>query len=412
MVQTKTFSNGLRLIVKPMDGLFSVTMGVIVGTGGAFETDSEDGISHFIEHVQFKGTPTRTAEQISDEFDRIGAQVNAFTGKDITCYYSKATVEHVEEAFGILADMFLNAAYPADELDRERGVVLEEIAMNEDTPDDLTLDLLSQAYYGNESYGRTILGSPENVKRFTKEDILKYKAERYAPDNAVISMAGNISFDLACSLVEKYFSGWVGKSAPRQKKINTFSRSLIKTKPIEQTHIALTFPALTRDDPFSDVLQLINLILGGGMSSRLFMQIREKSGLAYTVYSYATAYSECGNLSVYAGVNDKNAEAAYEKILSEIRRLKNDGITADEFSKGREQMKASLMYSQESTSSQMLLYGKHLLLLDRVFSFEEKLDSINSMTETDVRDCLNGCFNESKMAVACVGKRTKALPLG
>lgn len=411
MVQTKTFPNGLRLIVKPMDGLFSVTMGVLVGTGGAFETDEEDGISHFIEHVQFKGTPTRTAEQISDEFDRIGAQVNAFTGKDITCYYSKATVEHVEEAFGILADMFLNATYPADELDRERGVVLEEIAMNEDTPDDLTLDLLSEAYYGNASYGRTILGSAENVKGFTKEDILKYKAQRYAPDNAVISMAGNISFDLACSLVEKYFLGWSGKSVKREKTINSLNRSLIKTKPIEQTHIALTFPALPREDPLSDALQLINLILGGGMSSRLFMQIREKSGLAYTVYSYVSAYDECGNISVYAGVNDKNTDSAYEKILSEIRRLKKDGITKDEFSKGREQMKASLMFAQESTPSQMLLYGKHLLMTDKVFSFEEKLNSINSMTEEDVARCLSGCFNESKMAAACVGKRVEALPL-
>lgn len=411
MIRTKTFPNGLRLIVKPMEGLFSVTMGVLVGTGGAYETDEEDGLSHFIEHVQFKGTPTRTAEQISDAFDRIGAQVNAFTGKDMTCYYSKATVEHVDEAFEILSDLFLNAVYPADELDRERGVVLEEIAMNEDTPDDLALDLLSQAYYGNAAYGRTILGSADNVKRFGKEDILKYKAERYAPDNAVIAMAGDINFQKACDLVEKYFSDWKGKSVKRAKTIAPQSRSLVKTKPIEQVHLALTFPALPRDDALSDALQLINLILGGGMSSRLFLQIREKSGLAYTVYSYVSAYAECGNLSVYAGVNDKNADSAYEQILAEIRRLKSGGITEEEFSKGREQMKASLMFAQESTSSQMLLYGKNLLLSNKIFSFEEKLNTINSMTLSDVERCLSGCFDENKMAAACVGKRDKALPL-
>jgi len=411
MVETKTFPNGLRLIVKPMDGLFSVTMGIIVGAGGAYESDEEDGLSHFIEHVQFKGTPTRSAEKISDDFDKIGAQVNAFTGKDVTCYYSKATAEHVGEAFGILSDLFLNATYPADELDRERRVILEEISMNEDTPDDLVLDLLSEAYYSNAGYGRTILGSAENVKKFGKEDILKYKDSRYAPDNAVIAMAGDITMQSACALVEKYFSSWTGKSERREKVIKSLSRSLVKTKPIEQVHIALTFPGLKIGDPDLDVLQLINLILGGGMSSRLFLSIREKNGLAYSVYSYTSAYVECGNISVYAGVNEKNVIAAYEKILSEIRLLKKDGITEEEFLKGREQMKASLMFAQESTSSQMLLYGKNLLLADKVFSFKEKLDRINSITMEDVRSCLDKMLDEDKMSAAVVGKYNEPLPL-
>lgn len=411
MVQTKTFPNGLRLIVKPMDGLFSVTMGIIVGAGGAYESDEEDGLSHFIEHVQFKGTPTRTAEEISDGFDRIGAQVNAFTGKDSTCYYSKATAEHVGEAFEILSDLFLNAAYPADELDRERGVILEEISMNEDTPDDLVLDLLAEAYYGKSAYGRTILGSSDNVKRFNKDDILKYKSEMYAPDNAVIAMAGDISFERACALVEKYFSSWGGKSKKREKIISPARNSLVKYKPIEQVHLALTFPGLKINDPDADALQLINLILGGGMSSRLFLEIREKSGLAYSVYSYGSAYAECGNISVYAGVNEKNVLAAYEKILSEIRRLKKDGITDEEFSKGREQIKSSLMFSQESTSSQMLLYGKNLLMTNNVFSFEEKLNKINSLTMDDISRVLSGLFDEDKMSAAVVGKQKKAIPL-
>lgn len=411
MVQTKTFPNGLRLIVKPMDGLFSVTMGILVGAGGAYETDEEDGLSHFIEHVQFKGTPTRSAEKISDDFDRIGAQVNAFTGKDITCYYSKATVEHVGEAFEILSDLFLNAVYPADELDRERGVILEEIAMVEDTPDDLVLDLLSEAYYGNSSYGRTILGPKENVKRFNKEDILKYKAARYAPDNTVISMAGDISFDFACSLVEKYFSSWSGKSKKVEKIIRPTKNSLIKTKPIEQVHLAVTFPSLPMGDPDFDVVQLINLILGGGMSSRLFLQIREKLGLAYTVYSYTSAYAECGNMSVYAGVNEKNALSAYDKILLEISRLKEEGVSREEFSKGEEQIKASLMFSQESTSSQMLLYGKNLLLMNKVFDFKEKLEKINSVTMEDVERCLKNSFDVNKMSAAVVGKMSEPLPL-
>ncbi len=412
MIQSKTLENGLRLVVKTMEGLYSVTMGILVGTGSAYETDEEDGISHFIEHVQFKGTEKRSAVKISDDFDAIGAQVNAFTGKDTTCYYSKSTSEHAEEAFEILSDLFLNAVFPADELDRERNVVLEEIAMNEDDPEDLSLDLLSETFYGNESYGRTILGPAENVKRFQKEDILKYKAQRYLPENIVVSIAGNIDFERACDMVEKYFSG--RKTSPfvqRDKIIHTYHRSFVKTKPVEQVHLALTFPALRRDDPAYDALSLANLVLGGGLSSRLYLEIRERSGLAYSVYSYLSAYTECGNLTVYAGVNDKKADKAYESILKEIRLFKEKGITQEEFLKGREQMKSSMIFSQESSSSQMLLYGKHMLFNGEIFSFEEKLKKIDAITPEDVERCISESFDESKAAVACVGKRKRAFEL-
>lgn len=412
MIKSKTFENGLRLIVKEMEGLFSVTMGILVGTGAAMETDDEDGLSHFIEHVQFKGTPTRSAEKISDDFDAIGAQVNAFTGKDMTCYYSKATGEHAEEAFEILSDLFLNACYPEEELKRERGVILEEISMNEDTPEDLCLDMLSDAFYGNSTYGRSILGPAQNVKRFQKADVLAYQSKHYLPENIVISMAGDISFEKAVEMVQKFFPTTGKKEYHKEKKvIQTFSRSVVKTKPIEQTHLALTFPSYARENEKSDALQLANLVLGGGMSSRLYTQIRERSGLAYSVYSYATSYEECGNFTVYAGVNDKNAEKAYESIVKEIRRFKTDFLTKEEFEKGREQMKASIVFAQESTPSQMLLYGKHLLYRGEIFSFEEKTQKINSLSMDDVKACVEENFDFSKMCVACLGKREKALPL-
>ena len=178
MVETRTLKNGVRVIVKRMEGLLSVTMGVLVGTGSAFETDAEDGISHFIEHMQFKGTPTRTAFEISDAFDALGAQVNAFTGKDLTCYYAKSTSDHAREAFALLADLFLNSTFPEEELAREKGVVVEEIHMDEDSPEDLCLDLLARASFGSENYGRNILGPEENVKGFRREDLFRYKQER------------------------------------------------------------------------------------------------------------------------------------------------------------------------------------------------------------------------------------------
>ena len=206
MVITKQFPGGLRLVVNKMEGLYSVSMGILVGTGSCFESAEENGISHFIEHMMFKGTQKRTAFEISDAMDRIGAQVNAFTSKDITCYYAKSTYDHAEEAFEILADFFSDSVFPEEEMVREKGVVCEEIAMSEDTPDDLCRDVLAQAFYGDEGYGRTILGPAENVRSFTREDLKKYIEERYNPQNVVVSFAGNIGMEEAVALVEKYLS--------------------------------------------------------------------------------------------------------------------------------------------------------------------------------------------------------------
>ncbi|MDE6597029.1 MAG: insulinase family protein, partial [Clostridia bacterium] len=307
MVHCKKLNNGIRLIVKQMNGLMSVSMGILVHTGASVESDSEDGISHFIEHMMFKGTEKRTAFAISDEMDRIGAQMNAFTSKDITCYYAKSTTGHAEEAFEILSDLFLNSTFPEDEMSREKGVIIEEINMNDDTPDDLCLDLLSQAFYGEKGYGRNILGSRKNVSGFTKSDVQKYMSKRYTPDNIVISMAGNIDVSLAEQLVEKYFACVpVAKTENSPVPVELTAKSLLRKKEIEQIHIGLAFPSVKRYDKLFDATQIMNSVLGGSMSSRLFQKVREELGLAYTVYSYLSPYSEAGSLVVYAGVNAEN----------------------------------------------------------------------------------------------------------
>ena len=240
MIHFKQLDNGLKLVVNQMSGLMSVTMGILVHTGASVESDKEDGISHFIEHMMFKGTKKRTAYQISDEMDRIGAQMNAFTGKDITCYYAKSTTGHAQEAFEILADLFLNSTFPEDELAREKGVIIEEINMNEDTPDDLCLDTLSRAFYGERGYGRNILGPRKNVEGFTKADIESYMQKRYCSDNIVISMAGNIDVNAAEEMVEKYF-GDMPKCCccKTDVKVDLKAQSLCKTKDIEQVHIGI-----------------------------------------------------------------------------------------------------------------------------------------------------------------------------
>ncbi|MBQ4268648.1 MAG: insulinase family protein, partial [Clostridia bacterium] len=357
MVYEKRFDNGLRLVVNKMEGMMSVSMGIIVGAGGATETDAQDGISHFIEHMQFKGTNLRNAFQISDAFDRIGAQVNAFTGKDVTCYYSKSTIDHATEAFELLSDLFLNATYPEDEIVREKGVICEEIAMNEDTPEDLCLDQLATAFYGNDNYGRNILGPVENVNGFTVEDVAAYKSAWYTPENIVISFAGGVDFKTAETLVESYFGALKKGNFKRQeKKILLQRKSLVTNKPVEQMHVGIAYPTVSRWDKLSEAVRAVNGVLGGNMSSRLFQEVREKQGLAYSVYSYVSSYEEIGSLIVYAGVNASKLEQAYDSIGRVIDEIRKNGVTEDEFLRSREQMKSGMFFSNENTSSQMLLY--------------------------------------------------------
>ena len=408
----KKYENGLRLVVKQMTGLMSVTMGIIVGAGAGNETDEEDGISHFIEHMQFKGTKKRNAFEISDSFDRIGAQVNAYTGKDATVYYTKCTSDHTATAFEALADLFLNATYPKEEIVREKGVICEEISMNEDTPEDLCLDLLANAFYGKENYGRNILGTAKNVNSFTTELVAAYKKKWYRPENIVISFAGGVDFQTAQALVESYFGELEkGVFEKQEKKIVYNRKSLIKKKPIEQTHLAIAYPALPRSHRLADALQAMSGVLGGNMSSRLFQEVREKRGLAYSVYSYLSLFDECGALNIYAGVNSANAEEAYSAIRAVVDDLKKNGITDDEFSRSREQMKANMFFSNESTSSQMILYGKYMLQNDKIFDFEEKLETINKMKKEDVLEAISLTFIEENKAVAAVSNTDEPFAL-
>ena len=414
MVREKRYSNGLRVVVRQMPGLYSVTMGILVGTGGAMETDAEDGISHFIEHMQFKGTKKRNSFEISDAFDRIGAQVNAFTSKDTTCYYTKSTTDHAATAFELLSDLFLNATYPEDELEREKGVVCEEISMNEDSPEDLCLDLLAVATYGKRNYGRNILGPASNVKGFTVEDIKRYKNARYCPENIVISFAGGIDFDTAIALVETHFNNLPkGNFEKRILTIEKTGESLVKQKPIEQMHFAISYPAILlfaeTDVPFS----LMNNILGGSMSSRLFQEVREKLGLAYSVYSYGSRYAECGSLNIYAGVNPAKAQSAYEAVDSVVAELVKNGVTDEEFLRAREQMKSSILFGMESSSTQMLTFGKEMLYRDRLYDVDARFEQLQSATKAQVEESIEFAFSgkNGKKAVALVGNTDKPFDL-
>lgn len=411
MLKSFEFKNGLRVIVETYDYVRSVSMGILVGTGSSCENAAENGISHFIEHVNFKGTKKRSSFEISDSIDGMGAQIDAFTSKDITCYYVKCTSEHTEESFEILSDLFCNSVYPKDELEKERGVIIEEINMSEDSPDDLCLDLLAKSYFGEGGFGSTILGSYENVSRFSREEIAAYKAKFYKPSNIVVSFAGNITAEQAFSLVEKYMPTDGEREAVDFPKINTkcLCGRLAADKAIEQNHIAIGIPGvkITSDDRVA--LICLNAVLGGGMSSRLFQSVREKQGLAYAVYSYLSCYKDLGVICVYAGVNPQKRKTSYDCLISEIRNFAESGITANELARVKEQIKGSTVLSRENMASIMISQGKRLLLTGEPFDIDLELDSVSKLELDRVNELAAKYFSPDVFASAIVGKNVKPL---
>ena len=409
----KKFKNGLRLVGAKIDGLKSVSLGILVKTGSANESEEENGISHFIEHTVFKGTPTRSAFDISDGIDRIGAQINAFTSKEITCYYVKSTDEHLMDSAEILSDLFFNSVFDKEELDKERGVIIEEINMSEDTPEDLCLDLLAESYYGCVGLGRTILGPVKNIKRFNIEDVKKYMAKYYTPDNVVISVVGNVTEEQAVNLCEKYFTDNFknGVSAPQFVTETRKRGNIFKTKKIEQAHIAMCMEGLPITADNLDAAYIANTVFGGGMSSRLFQKVREELGLCYSVYSYLSQYKYNGVLEIYAGVNTESRDKAMDAIIKEIEKFKKSGVTESEFIRGKEQIKSAFIMGQESTASQMLLLGKNVLFLDKVIDYDNRVKEISAVTIEDVNNAIGKTFDITTAAFATVGPSRKALKI-
>ena len=411
MAYFKKFPNGLRLIIKKIEGLYSVSCGVMVKTGSVNEQEDNNGISHFIEHCMFKGTDKRTAFDISDSIDRIGASINAYTSKETTCYYTKSTAERLPDTLEILSDIFFNSTFDEKELEKEKGVVLEEINMCEDTPEDLLFDLLAESFFGNSGLGQTILGSADNIKKFTRNDLIKYIDDRYTPDNVIISIAGNVDEKRAEEFVEKYFvNNFKDKKVVNTPVLDSKGKgNLFKYKDIEQSHIGLIVPTFSAVDDRSEALALANIIFGGGMSSRLFQKIREEMGLCYSIYSYPSSFLNGGVLEIYAGVNNDSRDLSFKAILDVFDEFREGGINENEFIRAKEQIKSTFIMGQESTSSQMLLYGRNLLYYDKVFDFDEKLSKIDNVSLSVVNDVIKYVFDKTKMSVATVGKNKTPL---
>ena len=411
MAQVKKYAGGLRLIVENMPSLRSVSVGILVGAGSCLENADNNGISHFIEHTTFKGTKRFNSRTLSEAFDDIGSQVNAFTSKEMTCYYVKSTKSAMERSVDLLSDMFLNSVYDEDELNREKGVIIEEINMSEDTPEDVCLDTLSLAYFGNDGLGRTILGSKENITKFDKSYIEEYRKAYYNADNVVVSFAGNVTIEEADLLVSKYIEPFLSTNKSDSLIVPTDKNlygKISKNKEIEQLHLALGFSCVKYDDELNNEATVMNVALGSGMSSRLFQTVREKLGLCYTVYSYPSGYRNTGSLAVYAGVNKETVNKAYDAIFAVLKELQNDGIGESELSRAKSQMLSSFEFGSENTASQMMLFGKYLLFTDKIFDFDNKVKKIEGVTGEGLNKFIRSLdFDDFSLSI--VGKNAETI---
>ncbi|MDP4083083.1 MAG: pitrilysin family protein [Bacillota bacterium] len=394
MITKYTCRNGVRIVLEHIPTVRSVAIGVWIGTGSRDETPENNGISHFLEHMFFKGTTTRSAREIAESFDSIGGQVNAFTSKEYTCYYAKVLDTHSQYALDVLADMFFNSTFVEEELNKERNVVLEEIKMYDDTPDDIVHDLLSKAIYENHPLGYPILGTEETLNTFTGEKLKNYIQERYTPEHVVISIAGNVT-DSFIQEVEKYFGSYEGvRGEVLENKPLFHSNQISRKKETEQAHLCIGYDGLSvgHDDIYS--LILLNNILGGSMSSRLFQEVREQRGLAYSVFSYHSSYQDSGVVTIYGGTGAKQLDVLFETIQETLGKLKADGITEKELKNSKEQLKGSLMLSLESTNSRMSRNGKNELLLKRHRSLDEIIEQIDQVSQQGVNNMANFVFTD------------------
>lgn len=405
-----TLKNGLRIIGERIPHFRSVSVGFWVGSGSQYETPDEAGLSHFLEHMVFKGTEKRTTRQIAEEMDKVGGQLNAFTSKECTCFYAKVVDEHLPLAMDVLSDLVTAPIFDPTELEKEKGVVIEEINMSADDPEDSVHELLMLANYGDQPVARPILGTEEKIAAYSPEDLRAYWKKMYRPQNTVLALAGNYDWNAVVALAEKLLDKWSPDAfESRACTTNPVPVTLLtKEKDIEQIHICLGFPALPIGDERSYELSLFNSVFGGAMSSRLFQKIREERGAAYTVYSYPNAYTDSGMLSVYAGTNPDAAEDVYGLLLGEAKKLASEGMTRDEFMMAREQLKAGYILGLESTSARMQSLGRRLLLLGNTRTETEVIDRVNAI-DFDSTNALMHEILSAPHSVALVGKNAESI---
>ncbi|MBI4888683.1 MAG: insulinase family protein [Acidobacteria bacterium] len=396
--------SGLRLVTERMPHVRSVSIGVWLTRGSRHESAGQSGIAHFVEHMLFKGTATRSAEDIAQTIDSIGGQMDAFTAKEYASYYIKVLDEHLPLAVDVLADIVTRPAFDAADVEREKKVVLEEIKMVEDTPDDLVHELFTERFWRDHPLGRPILGTPATVEALNADLLRRYFAAAYASPNLIIAAVGNIEHAQVRDLIARFFEELPASGAPlAEQRPRVVPDVLIRNKELEQSHVCLGASSYQQDHEDRYTSYVLNTILGGSMSSRLFQNIREKRGLAYAVFSGLSAYRDAGSMTIYAGCANHAVSELIELVIVELRRLRDETLPETELRRAKDHLKGSLMLNLESTSSRMSHLARQEIYFDRQFGLDETLIGVERVTVEDVRRVARDLFADGALAATVLG---------
>lgn len=396
--------NGIRVVTEAMPHVRSVAVGVWVETGSRVEPEERGGISHLIEHLVFKGTETRSAQQIAGAIDSVGGQMDAFTAKEHTCFYVSVLDEHLPLAVDLLTDILMHSRFAAPDIEKEKAVVFQEIKMVEDTADDLIHDLFAERVWAGHPLARPILGRWDVVRALDRDVILRHFEEEYAPGRIVIAAAGHLQHEQVVDLFASRFNGFRRPVLPRESTPPDMHNGVhMVHKPLEQVHLVAGFPGIPEAAPERYALYLLNDVIGGSMSSRLFQEVRERQALAYSIHSGLQCYRDTGVFYIYAGTDAANFAKVMKALVKELRALKKDGIAAEEFVRAKEHLKGSLMLSLESTSSRMNRLAKQELRFGAFFSLDEMLDAIDRVQPADVEAMIPRSLDEERLTLLTLG---------
>ena len=413
MYKYKTLKNGLTIVGEEIPYLKSVSLGVWINTGSRLESAKESGVSHFIEHMLFKGTKNRSAKDIARDIDSLGGEINAFTNKECTCYYVHLLDEHINKGIDVLSDMILNSSFNSDDIDKERFVILEELKMYEDSLDDLSYDLLVENVYPNDGLGRNILGNRDTIKNLSREDILNHYNKYYLPNNAIISICGNFKFNEVVKVIEDKFENWEPKDVDILVEEAKFTPCFVaKNMDSEQVNIAISLKAIPEEsEKEAYALAVVNNVFGGSTSSRLFQNIREDKGLVYSIYSSQTLFRKCGELGIFASTSEEYLKEVYDLIIKEIKEIKENYITEEELEQSKKQLKGNYILSLESINAKMLSHGESMLLNNKIKDEDEIIEHINSVNMEQVKAIINKVFNIENLGVCIVGKDVEGVQI-
>ena len=404
MYQRTILPNGIRIVCETIPHVHSVSLGIWVGSGSRYEDPTYNGVSHFCEHMFFKGTAKRNSRQIAEEIDAVGGQLNAFTTKEYTCYYAKVLGQHFQFGVDLLSDMITNSTFAAAEISKEKKVILEEIKSFEDSPDEIIHDILAAAVLKGHPLGWTILGTPETVGRIDRDILTDYLKQHYTPDNITFALAGNVQFDQIVPVVADHFAGLQGRLEQTLPPIpEPVPDTIIKIKKTEQVQLCIGSRGFHRKSPNKYAALILDSILGGSVSSRLFQELREERGLVYSTGSSHASYKDTGIFTIYAGTSIKNFEQVVGVIKAEVNKLKQEEVEAVELSRAKEQLKGNLLLSLENTCNRMSRIAKTELFNDQLLTPEESVAKIDAVTSAEVLQVAKELFQDEKMILAAIG---------